>query len=854
MLPTDARKQEVLIEEEIRRSYLDYAMSVIIGRALPEVRDGLKPVHRRILFAMHDLKNYHNRAYKKSARVVGDVIGKYHPHGDSAVYDALVRMAQDFAMRYTLVDGQGNFGSVDGDSAAAMRYTEVRMAKLTGEFLGDIDKDTVEFVDNYDGSMLEPAVLPTRVPNLLVNGSSGIAVGMATNIPPHNLSEVVGAVVALIDDPDITIKELMKHVPGPDFPTRGFIYGRAGIKEAYETGRGVIYMRARASVETNARTKKNTIVVSELPYQVNKARLLERIADLVKDKKLEGISDIRDESDRDGMRMVLELKRDAIPQVVMNQLFKFTAMQSTFGINMLAIVNNRPEVLNLKQVMGHFIEHRREIIIRRTKFELAKAEARAHILEGLKIALDNLDQVIKMIRGSANPAEAKELLMSRLSLSDIQAQAILDMRLQRLTGLERDKILAEYREVIKEIARLKAILASEQLVRQIIRDETLELNRDFGDARRTEIVAKTSEIDLEDMIAEEDMVVTLSHTGYIKRTPASLYRSQHRGGKGKKGMGTKDEDFVEKLFVASTHHYLLIFTDTGRLFWLKVHELPQAGRASKGKAIVNLVNTEGGEKVTTVLAVKEFSEGRHVLMATSGGTVKKTDLMAFSRPRAGGIIAINLAEGDRLVAARLTDGDMEVFLATRQGKAIRFDEENVRSMGRTAAGVKGIELTDDDAVVAMEAVAGTPTVLTVTGHGFGKRTRLDEYPLQNRGGKGVITIKTSERNGEVVGAVVVDDDHEMMLISDQGKIIRMKVGGINVLGRNTQGVKLIGLEPSERLVALARLAEADDADDADENGEPGEPLDMENDEEAEPVEGLVGLLEPNAPEEGEDDA
>ncbi|MBU1277326.1 MAG: DNA gyrase subunit A [Proteobacteria bacterium] len=848
MLPTDARKQEVLIEEEIKRSYLDYAMSVIIGRALPEVRDGLKPVHRRILFAMHDLKNYHNRAYKKSARVVGDVIGKYHPHGDSAVYDALVRMAQDFAMRYTLVDGQGNFGSVDGDAPAAMRYTEVRMAKLAGEFLGDIDKETVEFVDNYDGSMSEPAILPTRVPNLLVNGSSGIAVGMATNIPPHNLREVVGAVVALLDNPAITIKELMGHVPGPDFPTRGFIYGRAGIKEAYEKGRGVIYMRARASVETHPRTKKNTIVVNELPYQVNKARLLERIADLVKEKKIEGISDIRDESDRDGMRMVLELKRDAIPQVVMNQLFKFTAMQSTFGINLLAIVNSRPEVLNLKQILGHFIEHRREIITRRTRFELAKAEARAHILEGLKIALDNLDQVIKMIRGSANPAEAKELLMSRLSLSDIQAQAILDMRLQRLTGLERDKILAEYREVIKEIARLKAILSSEQLVRQIIREETLELDRDFGDIRRTEIVAKTSEIDLEDMIAEEDMVVTISHTGYIKRTPASLYRAQRRGGKGKKGMGTKDEDFVEKLFVASTHHYLLIFTDAGRLYWLKVHELPQAGRASKGKAIVNLVNVEGGEKVTTVLAVKEFSEGRYVLMATSGGTVKKTDLMSFSRPRAGGIIAINLGEDDRLVSARLTDGEMEVFLATRQGKAIRFNEENVRAMGRTAAGVKGIELTDDDAVVTMEAVAGAPTVLTVTSHGFGKRTRLDEYPLQNRGGKGVITIKTSERNGPVVGAVVVDDDHEMMLISDQGKIIRMKVGGINVLGRNTQGVKLIGLEPSERLVALARLAESDDSEVAA-GGEAGD-LDEGGEMELDESQVLVGLAEPGG---GDDD-
>ncbi|MCF8034963.1 MAG: DNA gyrase subunit A [Desulfarculaceae bacterium] len=820
MLPTDARKQNVLIEEEIKRSYLDYAMSVIIGRALPDVRDGLKPVHRRILFAMHDLKNYYNRSYKKSARVVGDVIGKYHPHGDQAVYDALVRMAQDFAMRYTLVDGQGNFGSVDGDSPAAMRYTEVRMAKLASEFLADIDKETVEFVENYDGSLSEPNLLPTRVPNLLVNGSAGIAVGMATNIPPHNLGEVARGVVALLDNPEITIAELMQHVPGPDFPTRGFIYGRKGIKEAYEGGRGVIHLRARASVETQARGKKNSIVVSELPYQVNKARLLERIADLVKDKKIEGISDIRDESDRDGMRMVLELKRDAIPQVVMNQLFKFTAMQSTFGINLLAIVNSRPEVLNLKQILNHFIDHRREIIVRRTRFDLAKAEARAHILEGLKIALDNLDQVIKMIRGSANPAEAKELLMSKLSLSDIQAQAILDMRLQRLTGLERDKILAEYRETIKLIAKLRAILASEDLVRQIIREETEEIASDFGDVRRTEIVATTSEIDLEDMIAEEDMVVTLSHTGYIKRTPASLYRSQRRGGKGKKGMGTKDEDFVEKLFVASTHHYLLIFTDAGRLYWLKVHELPQAGRASKGKAIVNLVQMASDEKVTTVLAVKEFSEDRNIIMATEGGTIKKTALMEYSRPRAGGIIALNLNEGDRLVAARLTDGEMEIFLATRSGKAIRFPEDKVRVMGRVATGVKGVDLDDDDRVVTMEAVAGSPTVLTVTANGFGKRTRLDEYPLRNRGGKGVITIKTSDRNGPVVGALTVDDIDEMMLISDQGQIIRMKVGGINVLGRNTQGVKLIGLKPGERLVGVASLAENENED--EENGENGE--------------------------------
>ncbi|RJX36258.1 MAG: DNA gyrase subunit A [Desulfarculus sp.] len=818
MLPTDARKQDVLIEEEIKRSYLDYAMSVIIGRALPEVRDGLKPVHRRILYAMHDLKNYFNRPYKKSARVVGDVIGKYHPHGDSAVYDALVRMAQDFALRYTLVDGQGNFGSVDGDAPAAMRYTEVRMAKLAGEFLADIDKQTVQFVDNYDGSLSEPGLLPTKVPNLLVNGSSGIAVGMATNIPPHNLGEVAAAVVALLDNPEISIKELMRQVPGPDFPTRGFIYGRAGIAEAYQTGRGVIYMRARANVETSARGNKSAIVVTELPYQVNKARLLERIAELVKEKKLEGISDIRDESDRDGMRMVLELKREAVPQVVMNQLFKFTAMQSTFGINLLAIVNNRPEVLTLKDILRHFIEHRREIILKRTAFDLKKAQERAHILEGLKIALDHLDQVIKLIRGSASPTEAKFQLMTQLSLSDIQAQAILDMRLQRLTGLEQEKILSEYREVIKEIARLKEILANEGLVRQIIREETQGLAQAYGDARRTEIVAQTSEIDLEDMIAEEEMVVTISHGGYIKRTPSSLYRAQRRGGKGKRGMVTKSEDFVEKLFVASTHHYLLIFTDAGRLFWLKVHEIPQAGRASKGKAIVNLVNMTTGEKVNTVLAVKEFSEGRQVIMATESGIVKKTELMAFSRPRPGGIIALKLAEDDRLVAARLTDGEMEIFLATRQGKAIRFREQNVRSMGRVAGGVKGMELAEEDAVVAMEAVAGTPSVLTITAHGYGKRTRLDEYPLRNRGGKGVITIQTTERNGPVVAALVVEDDDEVMLISDQGNIIRMLVGDIRIIGRNTQGVRLHDLAEGERLVAAAKLAESE-GDNGDEPGE-----------------------------------
>ncbi len=820
MLPTDQRQQNILIEEEIKRSYLDYAMSVIIGRALPDVRDGLKPVHRRILFAMRELRNDFNKPYKKSARVVGDVIGKYHPHGDSAVYDALVRLAQLFAMRYPLVDGQGNFGSVDGDAPAAMRYTEVRMSKLAQEFLLDIEKETVEFVENYDGSLEEPSLLPSKVPSLLINGSSGIAVGMATNIPPHNLGEICRAVVALIDNSEVTIDELMQHVPGPDFPTGAFIFGRQGIKDAYHTGKGTIRLRARASIEVAARGKKTSIIMSELPYQVNKARLLERIADLVKEKKIDGITDIRDESDRDGLRAVLELRRDVQPQIILNQLFKFTQMQMSFGINLLAIVNNRPEVLTLKQVLNHFIDHRRIIVLKRTAFDLKKAEARAHILEGLKIALDHLDRVIKLIRAAKNPAAAREQLMSELSLSQVQANAILDMKLQRLTGLERDKILQEYKEIIKEISRLRGILGSEEKVLAIIRQETQALADQYDDVRRTEIVAASNDIELEDMIAEEEMVVTISHTGYIKRSPISLYRSQRRGGKGVKGMTPKDEDFVESLFVASTHSFMLVFTTKGRLHWIKVHELPQGGRATRGKAIVNLLNIESDDHVATVVAVREFSEGRQVVMATQNGTIKKTDLMAFSRPRSGGIIAININEDDRLVAVRLTDGDMEIFLATQKGQAIRFKEDNVRSMGRTAAGVKGIDLSEGDKVVAMEAVAGAPALLTVTENGFGKRTQIDEYPLQRRGGKGVITIKTTERNGPVVGALLVGEDDEVMLISDQGKIIRMKLEDIRVIGRNTQGVTLIGMDSKERLVGVASLAESDNGiPDEDEEGQ-----------------------------------
>jgi DNA gyrase subunit A len=793
-------------------------MSVIVSRALPDVRDGLKPVHRRILFAMRELRNDFNKPYKKSARVVGDVIGKYHPHGDTAVYDTMVRMAQDFAMRYPLVDGQGNFGSVDGDSAAAMRYTEARMAKITQEFLQDIEKDTVEFVDNYDGSLQMPSVLPTKIPNLLVNGSSGIAVGMATNIPPHNLREVAKAIIALVDNPNISIDELISLMPGPDFPTGGFIHGTEGIKKAYRTGRGVIYMRARANIETAARGKKTSIVVTELPYMVNKAKMLERTADLVKDRKIEGISDIRDESDRDGLRVVFDLKRDAQPQVVLNQLYKYTQMQGSFGVNLLAIVNNRPEVLDLKRILRLFVEHRKEVILRRTAFDLRKAEARAHILEGLKIALDHIDRVITLIRGSETPAIAKEALMSELSLSKAQADAILEMRLQRLTGLERDKIDAEYRDLIKLIAELKGILASDEKVKDIIRQETETVAAAYGDERRTEIIAATTEIEMEDMIAEEEMVVTMTHSGYIKRSPISLYRAQLRGGRGKRGMDTKEEDFISNLFVASTHSYLLVFTSMGRLYWVKVHELPQGGRATKGKAIVNLLNLLPGDTVSTVLVVKEFTDDKEVFMATKKGTVKKTKLDAFSRPRSGGIKAINLAEDDYLVAVRLTDKQMEIFLATQNGQAIRFSEERVRSMGRTAAGVKGIDLTDGDAVVAMEAIAGTPTILTVTQNGYGKRTLLEEYPLRNRGGKGVITIKTTERNGLVVGALVVEDEDDIMMVSEQGNIIRTKVGGISVIGRNTQGVKLINLSPGEKLVALARLAEPEDDDkDQEEN-------------------------------------
>ncbi len=794
----------------MKKSYLDYAMSVIIGRALPDVRDGLKPVHRRVLYAMGELKNDFNKPYKKSARIVGDVIGKYHPHGDVAVYDTIVRMAQDFSMRYPLVDGQGNFGSIDGDPPAAMRYTEIRMQRLAHEMLVDLDKETVDFVPNYDESLLEPSVLPSKIPNLLVNGSSGIAVGMATNIPPHNITEVIDALTALIDTPAISCAELMAHVPGPDFPTAGIIYGRGGIREAYTTGRGIIRVRARVRVEKDKRQQTETIVVTELPFQVNKARLIEKIAELVRDKQIEGVKYVRDESDREGMRIALGLKKDGLAPVIINQLYKHTRMEATFGVIFLAIVNNRPELLNLKQILEHFVLHRKEIVLRRTRFDLAKAEARAHILEGLKIALDHLDEVVALIRRSASPAEARERLMSSYGLSELQAQAILEMRLQRLTGLEREKIVEEYRNVLLDIARFKEILASERRVLDIIKSELAEIKGQFGDQRLTEIVEEAREISIEDMIAEEDMVVTLSNRGYIKRNPITIYRSQRRGGKGVTAMGTREDDFVQRLFVASTHHMFLFFTNLGKVYWCKCYDIPQAGRLSLGKAVVNLLNMEEQERLTTVLAVPEFAPGKYVIMATKNGLVKKTDLMAYSRPRTGGIIAINLLAGDELIAAHITDGTMNVFLGSAEGKAIRFHESDVRASGRVATGVRGMTLAAEEKLVSMEVLSYGQTLFTVTENGYGKRTSIDEYPVHKRGGKGVIAIKTSERNGKVVASLVVNDEDDVMLMTSSGKVIRTSIGGISVISRNTQGVKLIGVDAGERVVGAVRLGEKDD--------------------------------------------
>ena len=808
------QNQSTSIEKEMRQSYLEYAMSVIIGRALPDVRDGLKPVHRRVLYAMQQLHNDWNKPYKKSARIVGDVIGKYHPHGDSAVYDTIVRMAQDFSLRYTLVDGQGNFGSVDGDSPAAMRYTEIRMRKLSHQMLADLEKETVEFIPNYDETIEEPAVLPTKFPALLVNGSSGIAVGMTTNVPPHNISEVIEGLKELIDNPDMDTRALMEHIPGPDFPTYGHIYGTKGIFDAYDNGRGIITLRAKVEVEENKKSGQETIVVTELPYQVNKAKVVEKIAELVRDKVITGVSYVRDESDRQGMRMAVGLKRDQIAEVVINQLYKHTNMQTSFGIIFLAVVNNRPELLTLKEILNHFIAHRANVIIRRTRYDLRKAEERAHILEGLKIALDNLDEVVALIRASRSPEEARNGLITRFELTEIQAQAILDMRLQRLTGLEREKIETEYQGLLKDIAWFKEILGSETVVRGLIKDELTELNDEFGDERRTRIVESTAQISIEDLIAEEDMVVTVTRSGYIKRNPITLYASQHRGGKGKTAMGTKSDDFVEHLFVASTHATFLFITNLGKVYQAKVYELPMAGRSSLGKAIVNLLNFDEDEKLATVLTVDEFTENRYVVMATKKGRVKKTELMAYSRPRAGGLIGVKLADGDELIAARITDGNQQIFLGSEGGKVIRFHEADVRDMGRGSMGVRGMRIEEGSRVVGMEVLGDEETLLTVTENGYGKRSNIEEYRTQARGGKGVFSIKTSKRNGKMMALALVDDNDELMMVTDKGKLIRTDIGGINVISRNTQGVRLINLAAGETLIGIARLPEEDrDPDD-----------------------------------------
>jgi len=797
----------VNIEDEMKKSYMDYAMSVIIGRALPDVRDGLKPVHRRILYAMNELNNDWDKPYKKSARIVGDVIGKYHPHGDMAVYDAIVRMAQDFSLRYPLIDGQGNFGSIDGDPPAAMRYTEIRMSKLTGELLADIDKETVDFVPNYDESLVEPVVLPSKFPNLIVNGSSGIAVGMATNIPPHNLVETINALLALIENPEISIEELMAYLPGPDFPTAGFIYGKEGIRQAYETGKGVIQLRARAIIERDRKGERENIVITELPYQTNKAKFIERVAELVQEKVMEGISNIRDESDREGMRVVVELKRNEVAEVILNQLYKHTHMQTSFGIILLAIHQNQPKLLSLKEMLQFFVQHRQVVVTRRSLFDLKKAEARAHILEGLKKAIDQIDAVIAMIKASKTPKEAKDRLVERFAFSEEQAQAILEMRLQRLTNLEQHKIVEEYEETIKLINRLKAILASERLILNLIKEELTSIRDAYGDERHTEIVDVAPEIKIEDLIAEEDMVVTITHTGYIKRNPISLYRSQHRGGKGKVGINVKEEDFVEDLFIASTHDYILFFTDAGKIHWMKVHELPQAGRLTRGKAIVNLLNLSPQEKVTTILPLKEFAKGKFITFMTKKGIIKKSALEAYSNPRAGGIIAINLDEGDELISTKLTDDQQHLFIGTKLGKAIHFPENQIREIGRTARGIRGIKISKQDEVVGMEVVTPHTQILTVTEHGYGKRTKASEYRVQNRGGTGIFTVKRTQKTGDVVGIKTVADEDELMVISDQGKIIRLRATDIPIQGRSTQGVRLITVEEGERVVAVGRLAE-----------------------------------------------
>ena len=815
---TPPNRVPVNIEDEMKRSYMDYAMSVIIGRALPDVRDGLKPAHRRVLYGMKTMGLSATRGYRKCAKIVGEVIGNFHPHGDASIYDTLVRMAQDFNMRSPLVNGQGNFGSIDGDPPAAMRYTEARLQALGDEMMTDLDKETVDFVPNYDETTEEPTVLPAPFPNLLVNGSAGIAVGMATNIPPHNMREVIDAAIWTIEtaqsDAPATLSEkqrkLLELVPGPDFPTGGYIVGRHGIQQAYLTGRGMIIMRARVEIEVSKKGDRSSIVITEIPYQVNKARLIERIAELVRDKTIEGISDIRDESDRDGMRIAIDLKRGELSDVILNNLYRHTALQSSFGIIMLAIVGGRPKVLSLVELIENFVEFRREIVRRRTEFELRKAEARRHILEGLKIALDHLDAVITLIRNAKNPGEAREGLITQFSLSQIQAQAILDMQLQRLTGLERQKILDELAELLKLIERLLAILSSDRLVMQIVVEELRKVQEKYSNPRRTEILAEEGEFRIEDLIAEEDMAITVSNTGYIKRTAITNYRNQRRGGKGRIGMRTREEDFVSHLFVASTHAYIMIFSDRGRAYWLKVHEIPDVGPDGRGKAIANLVSMEEGERIAALLAVKEFEEDKFIVMGTRSGVIKKTELSAFSNPRAGGIIAMGVEEGDAVIAANVSDGKGEIFIGTRDGMAIRFPEADVRSMGRTAYGVRGISLREGDAVVAMEVLTPGGTILTVTEQGYGKRTELDEYRVQSRGGIGIINIQTSDRNGKAIGIAQVSDDAELMLITQQGKILRMAAKDIRTIGRATQGVRLIDIEGDDRAVSIARLAEKDE--------------------------------------------
>ncbi|PID75175.1 MAG: DNA gyrase subunit A [Deltaproteobacteria bacterium] len=816
----------ISIEKELQKSYLDYAMSVIIGRALPDIRDGLKPVHRRALFAMRELGVHYNRPYVKSARIVGDVIGKYHPHGDTAAYDTIVRMAQPFSLRYPLVDGQGNFGSLDGDSPAAMRYTEARMTRIDRDIVSDLDKETVDWVPNYDNSLVEPAVMPSKIPNLLVNGSSGIAVGMATNIPPHNLTEVIDALVAVIDNRELTVNEIMNTITGPDFPTGGQICGRAGIREAYETGRGVVVIRALTHIEKIRDGKREAIVITEIPYQVNKAVLVEKIAQLGKDKKIQAIADVRDESDRHGLRIVIELKKDEMPEIVLNQLYSMTQMQKSFGIILLAIVNNKPEILNLKQILEHFILHRKIIVYRRTAFELRKAEEKAHILEGLNIAIQNLDEVVQLIKESENPQVAKTELIRRFHLSEIQAQTILDMRLQRLTGLERDKIVRDYEEILAEIQRLKEILDSEVLVMNIVKDELLEMKEIYGDERRTEIVDATDEILPEDLIAPEDMAVTVTHSGYIKRNPVSLYRSQHRGGKGVTGVKNVEEDFVSSLYVASTLDTFLFFTNHGKVFWRKVYQLPLAGRTARGKAIVNLLNLAEGEKIAAILPISSFedeSKQKTIMMVTKFGRIKKTSLQEFARPLRKGKRALTINEGDEIIAAHVLGGNDSILLVTKKGMSIHFSEEDVRTMGRTAAGVRGINLAKDDLVVSAIVADSKNSILIATENGFGKRSPIEEYRLQKRGGKGVRGIKESLRNGDVIAAKQVDDEDEVILIADSGKMIRMDLTAVRVIGRATQGVRLINLDDDEHVVSLDTVAKDgnDDAEiDAEETMQP----------------------------------